>query len=158
MTALLEVRSVAVRFGGVMALSGVDLDVQKDSITGLIGPNGAGKTTLFNVICGIRQPTTGVVLLDNEEINGVPTQKRSAMGIGRTFQRLELFTTLSVFDNVLVAAELARVSNPHAVARADRTSWPYGPCRHNCRRTTDRISALTRSCARTCWASEIALA
>lgn len=117
MTALLEVRSVAVRFGGVMALSGVELDVQKDSITGLIGPNGAGKTTLFNVICGIRQPTTGVVLLDNEEINGVPTQKRSAMGIGRTFQRLELFTTLSVFDNVLVAAELARVSNPHAVAR-----------------------------------------
>ncbi|MSO59799.1 MAG: ABC transporter ATP-binding protein [Ilumatobacteraceae bacterium] len=116
MTALLEVRSVAVRFGGVMALSGVDLDVQEATITGLIGPNGAGKTTLFNVICGIRQPTSGVIMLDDIEINRIATQKRSALGIGRTFQRLELFTTLSVFDNVLVAAELAGVNDPRAVA------------------------------------------
>ncbi len=117
MTALLEVRSVAVRFGGVMALSGVNLDVQEGTITGLIGPNGAGKTTLFNVICGIRQPTSGVILFDDKEINRIPTQKRSSLGIGRTFQRLELFTTLSVFDNVLVAAELAGVDNPHEVAK-----------------------------------------
>lgn len=116
MTALLETRGIAVQFGGVTALSGVDLDVREGEITGLIGPNGAGKTTLFNVICGIRQPTSGVVLYDGKQINDIPTNRRSALGIGRTFQRLELFTTLSVFDNVRVAAELAGAEDAPAVA------------------------------------------
>ncbi len=117
MTALLEVRSVTQQFGGVTALARVDLTVNRGTITGLIGPNGAGKTTLFNVICGVRPPTSGSVRFDGVEINSAGVHERSAMGISRTFQRLELFWTLSVYENVLVAAELAALPNASEVAR-----------------------------------------
>ena len=106
--ALLTVQEVSVSFGGLRALSEVDIDVPVEEVTGLIGPNGAGKTTLFNVIGGLQPPTTGRIVLDGKEITEAKPHKRARMGIARTFQRLETFGHLSVRDNVLVAAEMRR--------------------------------------------------
>lgn len=108
---LLYVDQVMVRFGGVMAVGGVSLLARAGEVTGLIGPNGAGKTTLFNVISGMQEPTAGSVSLEAVDITPLPPHKRAQRGIARTFQRLELFTSLSVRDNVRVAAELAALTN-----------------------------------------------
>ncbi|QQS25627.1 MAG: ABC transporter ATP-binding protein [Actinomycetota bacterium] len=110
--ALLEIRGVMVRFGGVMAVAGVDLDAEAGRVTGLIGPNGAGKTTLFNVVSGIQDPTAGAVILDGVDLARSGPHRRAKLGMARTFQRLELFSSLTVYDNVLVAAEIA--GQPHA--------------------------------------------
>lgn len=104
---VLEVRGVMVRFGGVMALSGVDLDVPAGQVTGLIGPNGAGKTTLFNVVNGMLEPSSGTVHLSGVDATSFAPHRRAKLGLARTFQRLELFGSMSVRDNVRVAAELA---------------------------------------------------
>lgn len=104
---LLECRGVSVSFGGAKALDAVDLVAEAGVITGLIGPNGAGKTTLFNCVTGLLHPQSGTVLLEGNDINRLPPFKRSRLGIARTFQRLELFTSLTVRDNVRVAGEIA---------------------------------------------------
>lgn len=109
MTVLLETHSVMVRFGGVMALGGVGIAVPAGQVTGLIGPNGAGKTTLFNVVSGIQVPTSGTVSIDGVDVTHIAPHRRARLGLARTFQRLELFGSLSVRDNVRVAAELARL-------------------------------------------------
>ena len=106
---LLEVRGVMVRFGGVMAVGGVDLSADAGEVTGLIGPNGAGKTTLFNVISGMQEPTAGEVYVSGINVTHEAPHRRAKRGLARTFQRLELFASLSVRDNVRVAAELAGV-------------------------------------------------
>ena len=103
---LLQTDDVAVRFGGVNALSGVNLDAEEGTVTGLIGPNGAGTTTLFNVISGLQTPTRGRVFLDGRDITGKSVHQRARMGLARTFQRLEVFGSLSVRDNVKVAVEM----------------------------------------------------
>ena len=108
---LLYVDQVMVRFGGVMAVSGATFMARASEVTGLIGPNGAGKTTLFNVITGIQEPTAGAVSLDGEDITRLAPHKRAHRGVARTFQRLELFSSLSVRDNIRVAAELAMLTN-----------------------------------------------
>src|SRR6516165_509042 len=105
---MLRVDGVSVRFGGVEALTNVSIDVPSGEVTGLIGPNGAGKTTLFNVIGGLQEPTTGRVLLDDRDITNAKPHKRARLGIGRTFQRLETFGTLSVRNNLRVAADMRR--------------------------------------------------
>jgi branched-chain amino acid transport system ATP-binding protein len=104
----LDINGVSVRFGGVAALTDVSLEVEKGSVTGLIGPNGAGKTTLFDVIMGMRKPTQGAVILNDLDLKGLSPHRRSRLGLGRTFQRLELFGTLTVRENVSVAASIGR--------------------------------------------------
>ena len=104
MASLLQVNDIIVRFGGVIAVAGVSFSVERQQICGLIGPNGAGKTTLFNCISGIYRPTEGEVRFEGEVITGAPRHTRMAAGIGRTFQNLALFRSMSVRDNVLAGA------------------------------------------------------
>ena len=113
---LLEVDDVTVRFGGVTAVNGARFQVEPGTVTGLIGPNGAGKTTLFNVITGIQPPTAGRVHFDGRDITRMSTYRRAQRGIARTFQRLEAFGSLSVWENVLCAAEIHKLWRPGAGA------------------------------------------
>jgi branched-chain amino acid transport system ATP-binding protein len=105
---LIEALEVTVRFGGVTAVRDATLGAASGQVTGLIGPNGAGKTTLFNVINGLQTPTSGVVRFSGEDITDRATHERARRGIARTFQRLEAFGSLSVWENVLVAVEIHR--------------------------------------------------
>jgi branched-chain amino acid transport system ATP-binding protein len=102
--ALLEVRDVTLRFGGIVALDGVSFDVQEGHISGLIGPNGAGKTTAFNVITRLYRPDAGDVILDGASLLKQPAFKIVRKGVARTFQNIQLFRTMSVLENVLVGA------------------------------------------------------
>ncbi len=105
---LLDVAGAEVRFGGVHALRGVDLAVEAGMVTGLIGPNGAGKTTCFNAITGLQTINAGRVIFDGVDMTAISHHKRARLGIARTFQRLEVFGSLSVRENVLAAAEIRR--------------------------------------------------
>jgi branched-chain amino acid transport system ATP-binding protein len=113
--ALLEVDEVVVRFGGVVAVNGASFDVDAGKVVGLMGPNGAGKTTLFNVITGLQEPTHGAVRFDGRDISRVAPRQRALSGIGRTFQRLEVFGSLSVGDNIRVAAEMRGLDHPDRI-------------------------------------------
>jgi branched-chain amino acid transport system ATP-binding protein len=104
-TPLLSVRGATVRYGGVRALSDLDLDLERGKSLGLVGPNGAGKTTLFDVISGHRRANAGRITLDGEEITGRSAVWRSRHGMRRTFQRQQVFGGLTVEDNVLAALE-----------------------------------------------------
>jgi branched-chain amino acid transport system ATP-binding protein len=101
-SALLSVREVSVRFGGIVALDGITFDVLSGQIAGLIGPNGAGKTTLFNCLSRLYTPNSGDVLFEGKSILGRPRHDIPHIGIGRTFQNVALFDRLTVLDNVKV--------------------------------------------------------
>jgi branched-chain amino acid transport system ATP-binding protein len=102
--ALLSVRDVTLRFGGIVALDGVSFDVEDGHISGLIGPNGAGKTTAFNVITRLYRPDSGTVEFDGSSILREAPHRIVGKGIARTFQNIQLFKTMSVLENVLVGA------------------------------------------------------
>ncbi|MDT0202247.1 ABC transporter ATP-binding protein [Nocardioides sp. AE5] len=104
---LLEVEDVVVRFGGVTAVNEARFSAEAGQITGLIGPNGAGKTTCFNVITGLQKPNQGRVWFDGRNVTNTPVHRRAHRGMGRTFQRLEAFGSLTVRDNVRVARDIA---------------------------------------------------
>ena len=103
-----ELRDVTVRFGGLTAVNKVSLDLVDGQIIGLIGPNGAGKTTLFNVATGMQEPNQGQIFVDGKDVTGARPHQFARLGLARTFQRLEVFGSLSVRDNIRVAADLHR--------------------------------------------------
>jgi branched-chain amino acid transport system ATP-binding protein len=100
--ALLRVQNVGVRFGGIVALDDVSFDVPAGSIVGLIGPNGAGKTTLFNCLSRLYECGSGDILFDGQSLLRIPRHRVAAVGIGRTFQNLALFRSMTVLDNIMV--------------------------------------------------------
>jgi len=102
--ALLSVRNVTRRFGGIVAIDDVSLDVEQGQVVGLIGPNGAGKTTLFNVVTRLYRPDAGELEFDGRSLLHTPPHRIVRRGIARTFQNVELFRTMTVLDNVLVGA------------------------------------------------------
>jgi branched-chain amino acid transport system ATP-binding protein len=102
-TPLLKVDNAGIRFGGLKAVSEVNLELMEGELVGLIGPNGAGKTTFFNLLTGVYVPTEGSISLDGTKLNGLPPYRITKKGISRTFQNIRLFSDLSVLDNVKVA-------------------------------------------------------
>ncbi|REB04821.1 ABC transporter ATP-binding protein [Sporosarcina sp. BI001-red] len=100
---LLDVQSAGIQFGGLKAVSGFNMKINKGELVGLIGPNGAGKTTSFNLLTGVYVPTEGNIFFDGKKINGLPPFKVTRLGMSRTFQNIRLFNELSVLDNVKVA-------------------------------------------------------
>lgn len=100
--ALLEIKNLGIAFGGLKAVDGLNLSIEKGSLYGLIGPNGAGKTTVFNMLTGVYKPTEGQILLDGEDITGKKPIEINKKGIARTFQNIRLFKNMSVIDNVKV--------------------------------------------------------
>jgi branched-chain amino acid transport system ATP-binding protein len=126
MSALLEVKGVTKRFGGLTAVDDSSLEVKAGSITGLIGPNGAGKTTLFTVIAGFEMPTSGEVIFEGESITALPTHKRAIRGIARTFQIVQPFAGLTVRENIAVGAHLRHSGRNAALAKADAVGRAVG--------------------------------
>jgi branched-chain amino acid transport system ATP-binding protein len=116
--AILEIKRCTIRFGGLTAVSSLDLNVRQRELVGLIGPNGAGKTTVFNLVTGVYEPTEGGIEFDGQSIVGKKPYTITAHGIARTFQNIRLFPSLSVFDNVRVAFHLHLISGiSHALVR-----------------------------------------
>ena len=113
-TPLLDVADVVMRFGGIIALDGISFSVRRGAIVGLIGPNGAGKTTLFNCLSRLYTPDTGTITFDGAALLDSPAHRMAGLGLGRTFQNLALFETMSVLDNVMIGG--------HSLTRADYLS------------------------------------
>ncbi len=120
MTALLELKNVSRRFGGVAALASVSLSVPSGGVIGLIGPNGSGKTTLMNVISGVDAPTDGEVLLDGVAVQGSPANALARLGVARTFQHIRLIPDLTAVQNVTLALRTPSASAVDILLRLPR--------------------------------------
>ena len=129
---LLVVRDVGIEFGGIAALKNVSFNVPRGDIVGLIGPNGAGKTTLFNCLSRIYRPSRGDILIEDRSILRQPRHRIAAMGIGRTFQNVALFSTLSVRDNIRIGG--------HSITSGDAISDMIRLPRR--RRTEERLDVV----------------
>jgi branched-chain amino acid transport system ATP-binding protein len=121
MTALLDVEDVTVRFGGITALDHISFSIQPNTIAGLIGPNGAGKTTLFNCLSRLYQFSEGRILFEGQPLTKFAGHRIAALGIGRTFQNLALFRTMSVQDNVMIGGHCQTKSG--FLSNALRLPW-----------------------------------
>ena len=120
---LFRTENLSVRFGGLAALTGMDLEIQQGEIIGLIGPNGAGKTTAFNAITGLAKPFAGKVIFHGQDVTGWTATKIARNGIARTFQNIRLYTDLTLVENVMIAGHAAiRYSFLEAVAGVGRFS------------------------------------
>jgi branched-chain amino acid transport system ATP-binding protein len=117
---MLEVRSLRRSFGGVAAIDGVSLTVERHQIVAIIGPNGAGKSTLFNLITGHLRPDAGGVRLGGRDVTGMAPHRLCALGVARSFQRTNIFPRLSVFENVQAALIAHRGRGRDVWSRADR--------------------------------------
>ena len=111
---MLTITDLHMHFGGIRAVNGVSLTIDSGTITGLIGPNGAGKTTLFNIIAGLHKPTSGQVVLDGEDITGLPPHALFHKGMLRTFQIAHEFSTLTVRENLMMVPPHLQQLNPAA--------------------------------------------
>ena len=150
--ALLELRDVSKRFGGLWANRGVGFDVWPSEVVGIIGPNGAGKTTLFDVIAGFYAPDGGTIRFDGESIAGLRPDQINRRGVARTFQKLRPFVEMTVFDNVVVAALTSVGTLPRArdVARemlelvglTDKADTPAGGCSTGQRKRLELARAM----------------
>ena len=109
--ALLQVEKLTIRFGGLVAVSELDLSIAPGELVGLIGPNGAGKTTCFNMLTGVYAPSSGRILFEGSEIQGLAPHVVAARGLGRTFQNIRLFKEMTVLENVLVSCHHRRGYN-----------------------------------------------
>ena len=106
--AMLEVNHLSIQFGGLRAVDGFNMTIEKGQLYGLIGPNGAGKTTVFNLLTGVYKPTEGIIRLDGEDITGKSTIEINKAGIARTFQNIRLSPHMSVLENVMVGCHVRR--------------------------------------------------
>ena len=138
---LLDVTGLSISFGGLVALSGVDLAVGAGQIFALIGPNGAGKTTVFNVITGLYRPSAGRVRFDGHDLLSLAPHAVACLGVARTFQNTEVFRGLSALDNVLIGEHAHLAGGVVAAASSS-------PASRTCRRGA-RSSPSSR-CTRTC--------
>lgn len=119
--AILKTEKATIRFGGLVAVSELDMAVRKGEIFGLIGPNGAGKTTIFNLLTGVYKPTSGEIYFEDKRINGLRPYEIASHGVSRTFQNIRLFPSMSVLDNVLTACHIhTRQTLADAVLRTPR--------------------------------------
>jgi branched-chain amino acid transport system ATP-binding protein len=109
-TALLQTRGLTRRYAGLIAVDAVDIAVAAGSVHALIGPNGAGKTTLFNLISGLETPSAGTVLLRGRDLTALPADRRTALGLARTFQTVRVFAAMTVLENVLTGLHPRRAS------------------------------------------------
>ncbi len=129
---LLSVNGLMMRFGGLLAVNNVNLELYQQEIVSLIGPNGAGKTTVFNCLTGFYKPTGGTILLRDQHLEGLPGQQIARMGVVRTFQHVRLFREMTVIENLLVAqhqqlenrAVLWPVENAFFPSRPERSARP----------------------------------
>jgi branched-chain amino acid transport system ATP-binding protein len=121
MTPIIELEHLTVRFGGVVAISELDLAVDEGEIFALIGPNGAGKTTAFNIITGVYQPSAGAVRVDGRSVAGRKPHQITQIGVARTFQNIRLFSNMTALENVMVGADARhRTSVPGAILKSPR--------------------------------------
>ncbi|HYH48244.1 MAG TPA: ABC transporter ATP-binding protein [Acidimicrobiia bacterium] len=135
----LSVSGLTVRYGGNVAVSDVDVDAPVGRITGLIGPNGAGKTTTFNACSGLLRPTAGTITFAGRDVTGWPPARRAQLGMGRTFQRMELFDSLSVRENIALGREAGyAASRPLAHLRARRVEL---------RQSAEAVASALAGCA-----------
>lgn len=108
----LEINSLSLHFGGIVALQGIDVHVKQGALHAVIGPNGAGKTSLFNCLSGVYRPTEGEILLEGKDIAGLKPHQIARLGIARTFQNIELFANMNVIDNLLLGRHIHMSAGP----------------------------------------------
>lgn len=134
--AALQLDGVTIRFGGLTAVSEVNLQIGNEELVGLIGPNGAGKTTVFNLVTGVYQPTAGTIQFAGHSTAGLTPHQITKRGIARTFQNIRLFASMSVFDNVRTAIQIHR---PHGIINA---LWRGRAFRDGEKAVADEVMAL----------------